>query len=103
MMTWIRWSETRLFKLAHNTDPATGQPQRRMLTVDLMQGIPDRLWPEVLEWSASNMQLQFEVGYRAGRAFCLEHAALCHSTYSEDDQACPLVEQDSCTMTTKRH
>ncbi|MCX7279557.1 MAG: hypothetical protein NTZ15_19955 [Burkholderiales bacterium] len=55
MTTRIRWSETRLFKLAHNTDPATGQPQRRMLTVDLMQGIPDRLWPEELEWSASNM------------------------------------------------
>jgi len=83
----ISKAETRLFELEHNTDPATGQPKRRMLKVDLMQGIPDGHWPEVLEWSASNMQLLFEVGYRAGQAFCLEHAALLHSTHPEDDEA----------------
>jgi len=80
----ISKAETRLFELEHNTDPATGQPKRRMLKVDLMQGIPDGHWPEVLEWSASNMQLLFEVGYRAGEAFCREHAEVLQAAVPEE-------------------
>jgi predicted acylesterase/phospholipase RssA len=69
----ISKAEMRLFELEHNTHPDTGEPLRRLLKVDLMSGIPDEHWPEVLDWSASNMQLLFDVGYRAGKAFCREH------------------------------
>jgi predicted acylesterase/phospholipase RssA len=69
----ISKTEMRLFELEHNTHPDTGEPLRRLLKVDLMSGIPDEHWPEVLDWSASNMQLLFDVGYRAGKAFCREH------------------------------
>ncbi|WP_245192101.1 patatin-like phospholipase family protein, partial [Herbaspirillum sp. 3C11] len=69
----ISKTEMRLFELEHNTNPDTGEPLRRLLKVDLMSGIPDEHWPEVLDWSASNMQLLFDVGYRAGKAFCREH------------------------------
>jgi len=69
----ISKTEMRLFELEHNTNPQTGEPLRRLLKVDLMSGIPDEHWPEVLDWSASNMQLLFDVGYRAGQKFCREH------------------------------
>src|SRR5450830_932828 len=69
----ISKSEMRLFELEHNTHPETGEPLRRLLKVDLMSGIPDEHWPEVLDWSSSNMQLLFDVGYRAGQKFCREH------------------------------
>jgi predicted acylesterase/phospholipase RssA len=69
----ISKSQIRLFELEHNTNPSTGEPLRRLLKLDLMGGIPDEHWPEVLDWSASNMQLLFDVGYRAGQKFCHEH------------------------------
>src|SRR5450830_192147 len=69
----ISKTEMRLFELEHNTHPDTGEPLRRLLKVDLMSGIPDEHWPEVLDWSSSNMQLLFDVGYRAGQKFCREH------------------------------
>jgi predicted acylesterase/phospholipase RssA len=69
----ISKTEMRLFELEHNTNRDTGEPLRRLLKVDLMSGIPEEHWPEVLDWSASNMQLLFDVGYRAGKAFCREH------------------------------
>lgn len=69
----ISKSELRLFELEHNTDPATGLPKRRLLKANLMEGIPEQHWPEVLDWSSSNMQLLFDVGYKAGMAFCRQH------------------------------
>jgi predicted acylesterase/phospholipase RssA len=69
----ISKAEQRLFELEHNTDPATGKPRRKMLKVDLMGGVPDTHWPEVLDWSSSNMQLLFDVGYRAALEFCRSH------------------------------
>ncbi|EJL92294.1 putative esterase of the alpha-beta hydrolase superfamily [Herbaspirillum sp. CF444] len=69
----ISKTEMRLFELEHNTHPETGKPLRRLLKVDLMSGIPEEHWPEVLDWSSSNMQLLFDVGYRAGQKFCREH------------------------------
>lgn len=68
-------SELRLFELEHNTDPLSGKPLRRVLKVDLMADIPDDHWPQVLDWSASNMQLLFDIGYRAGQDFCRRHGA----------------------------
>ena len=36
-----------------------GAPLRQVLKVDLMAGVPQDHWPQVLDWSASNMQLLF--------------------------------------------
>ena len=68
-------SQLRLFELEHNTDPLSGKPLRRVLKVDLMAEVPADHWPQILDWSASNMQLLFDVGYRAGRDFCRRHGA----------------------------
>ena len=73
-------SELRLFELEHNTDARTGQPKRRLLKLDLMGGIPEQHWPDTLDWSNSNMKLLFDVGYKAGAAFCSEHGELLHRT-----------------------
>ncbi|MGH8808178.1 MAG: patatin-like phospholipase family protein [Noviherbaspirillum sp.] len=70
----ISKDDIRLFELQHNIDPKTGKPKRRLLKVDLTSGIPAAHWPKVLDWSSSNMKLLFDVGYRAGIAFCDEHA-----------------------------
>ena len=72
----ISKSELRLFELEHNTDRSTGQPRRRLLKLDLMGGIPEQHWPDTLDWSSSNMQLLFDVGHKAGLAFCREHGDL---------------------------
>ncbi|MNT45915.1 hypothetical protein D3C72_1825300 [compost metagenome] len=72
----ISKSELRLFELEHNTDARTGQPKRRLLKLDLMGGIPEQHWPDTLDWSSSNMQLLFDVGHKAGLAFCRQHGDL---------------------------
>jgi predicted acylesterase/phospholipase RssA len=85
----ISKSDIRLFELEHNTDPVTGKPKRRLLKADLMGGIPQEHWPDVLDWSQSNMRLLFDVGYKAGLAFCREHAEVLGATA---DQREPLSE-----------
>lgn len=67
-------SDIRLFELEHNIDHVTGKEKRRLLKMDLMGGIPEGHWNNVLDWSESNMTLLFDVGYKAGVAFCREHA-----------------------------
>lgn len=79
----ISKSELRLFELEHNTDHATGKPKRNLLKVNLMDGIPAEHWPEVLDWSSSNMQLLFDVGYKAGLSFCREHSELLQASFTE--------------------
>ncbi len=69
----IAKTEQRLFELEHNTDAATGRAKRRILKLDLMGGIPEQHWPDTLDWTTSNMQLLFDVGYQAGARFCDEH------------------------------
>ncbi|WP_223851274.1 patatin-like phospholipase family protein [Cupriavidus pauculus] len=68
--------DVRLFELEHNVDAATGQPRRNLLKVDLMGGIPPEHWPEVTDWSRSNLRRLFEIGHDAGMAFCAEHGDL---------------------------
>lgn len=79
----ISQSDMRLFELEHNTDRATGKEKRRLLKVDLMGGIPQEHWPEVLDWSQSNMRLLFDVGYKAGLAFCREHTEVLGVTVNQ--------------------
>lgn len=62
-----------LFEYKHNVD-VDGKKKRNLYKVDLMGGIPAEHWPEVMDWSTSNLELLFDVGYRAGQAFCREHA-----------------------------
>ena len=76
----ISKSELRLFELEHNTDRSTGQPRRRLLKLDLMGGIPEQHWLDTLDWSSSNMQLLFDVGHKAGLAFCRQHGDLLRRT-----------------------
>jgi hypothetical protein len=61
----ISQTEQRLFELEHNRDPLTGAPLRQVLKVDLMAGVPQDHWPQVLDWSAQHA-VAVPVGYRAG-------------------------------------
>ncbi|MBV8466247.1 MAG: patatin-like phospholipase family protein [Burkholderiales bacterium] len=69
----IAKDDVRLFELVHNRNP-DGSEKRRLLKVDLMGGIPDDHWPEVLDWSSSNLRLLYKTGFNAGLKFCKEHA-----------------------------
>ncbi len=55
-----------LFEVKHN------KRKRRILKVPFP--IPDEYLPEVLDWSRSNAQRLFDIGHRAGLAFCDQHA-----------------------------
>ena len=78
----ISKAEQRLFELEHNRDAVTGAPKRRILRVKLMEHIPERHWPHVLDWSTSNMQTLFQVGYDAGVEFCHAHGAVLDAPHS---------------------
>lgn len=85
----ISKQDVRLFELEHNLDRATGKPRRRLLKVDLMGGIPAEHWPEVTDWSSSNLRRLFDIGYRAGLTFSDEHAEV----LSPDYDAAPPLQQ----------
>ncbi|MFS2004843.1 patatin-like phospholipase family protein [Duganella sp. CT11-25] len=70
----VSQNQLRLFELEHNTDPKTGEPRRRMLKLELMAAVPDQHIPYTMDWSTSNMQLLFDVGYKAATRFCRQHA-----------------------------
>ncbi|MGB9990028.1 patatin-like phospholipase family protein [Massilia sp. SM-13] len=64
----ISKAEQRLFELEHN---AGGR--RKLLKLDLLGAIPEQHWPFTMDWSSSNMQLLFDVGYKAATRFCRQH------------------------------
>jgi predicted acylesterase/phospholipase RssA len=64
-----------LFEYKHNRDK-DGKPKRNLYKVDLTGGIPQDHWNMVLDWSNSNLELLFQVGYKAGLEFCRQHAAM---------------------------
>lgn len=70
----IARDDVRLFELEHNRN-ADGSPKRRLLKVPLLASIPESAWPEVLDWSASNLERLFDIGYQAGRRFCQDQAS----------------------------
>lgn len=82
----IAKTDMRLFELEHNTDAATGKEKRRMLKLDLMGGIPEKHWPDVLDWSQSNMTQLFDVGYQAGLELCRRHHAILGAHTPEPEQ-----------------
>ncbi|MDK2122939.1 patatin-like phospholipase family protein [Parachitinimonas caeni] len=87
----IAKDDVRMFELKHNLDPATGEAKRRLLKVDLMGGIPEAHWPKVLDWSASNLELLYKVGFNAGLAFCKEHEKALAIRYNAKVEPMPLA------------
>ena len=72
----VSQNQLRLFELEHNTDRKTGQPKRRLLKLELMAAVPEQHLPYTMDWSTSNMQLLFDVGYKAATRFCRQHAGV---------------------------
>lgn len=68
----IARDDIRLFELEHNLN-ADGSKKRRLLKVPLLNSLPEDAWPEVLDWSESNLERLYAVGYQAGKRFCAEH------------------------------
>ncbi len=66
--------DLKLFEYQHNRDPQTGQPKRKLLKVPLMSRVPHEQLPDVLDWSNSNLQSLYRIGYEAGLEFCRQHA-----------------------------
>jgi predicted acylesterase/phospholipase RssA len=73
-------NQIRLFELEHNTDATTGAPKRNLLKLELMAAVPDQHIPQTMDWSTSNMQLLFDVGYKAATRFCRQNADLLRFT-----------------------
>lgn len=61
--------DTTIFELKHNRGPN----RRKLLKVKFQ--IDDQRYADALDWSRSNLEYLFEVGQRAGHAFCKEHGA----------------------------
>lgn len=61
-----------LFEYRYNLD-RHGNKKRNLYKVDLMGGIDPEHWPEVMDWSHSNLQHLFDIGYNAGLEFCRQH------------------------------
>lgn len=60
-------NDTELFELKYNRD-AHGQPLRRVLKMPF--AIPDEHFAHALDWSRSNLEKLFWIGYHSARAFC---------------------------------
>lgn len=59
--------DTKLFELKHNTGPN----KRDLLKITY--DIPEEHLPKTLDWSYSNLQTLFDIGYEAGLKFYEEH------------------------------
>jgi predicted acylesterase/phospholipase RssA len=66
----VSQNQLRLFELEHNN------ARRRVLKLELMAAVPEQHLPYTMDWSTSNMQLLFDVGYKAATRFCRQHGAL---------------------------
>jgi predicted acylesterase/phospholipase RssA len=63
----VSQQQLRLFELEHS------HPKRRLLKLELMAAVPEQHLPYTMDWSTSNMQLLFDVGYKAATRFCRQH------------------------------
>ncbi|MET0266282.1 MAG: patatin-like phospholipase family protein [Duganella sp.] len=71
----VSQNQLRLFELEHDTDRRTGASRQRVLKLDLMAAVPDEHVQYAMDWSSSNMQLLFDIGYKAATRFCRQNAA----------------------------
>jgi NTE family protein len=60
-------ADLKLFELVHNVGP----DRRRLLKVSF--DIPEEYFPTALDWSSSNLNRLFKVGYEAGKKFVARH------------------------------
>lgn len=67
--------DLKLFEYHYNLDPVTRQPLRELLRVRYEDYLDPQTAHTELDWSRSNLARLYEVGKRAGTAFCQEHAA----------------------------
>ena len=52
-----------------------GHPEPKLLTIDFAAHMPADHWPNVLDWSYSNLKTLYDVGYKAGKDFHGRHHA----------------------------
>jgi hypothetical protein len=58
--------DTRIFELVHNH-------KHRKKLLRLPFRIPDDRWTTILDWSRSNLEALYDIGYGSGRAFLEAH------------------------------
>lgn len=63
----IAKDDTKIFELKYNS----GKNKRKLLKVKFE--IPDSQWSEVLDWSQSNMETLYDIGYSSGKDFVKKH------------------------------
>ena len=73
----IAKDDLKLFRLLHKPKiPARyGHAEPKLLTIDFARHMPADHWPNVLDWSYSNLKTLYDVGYQAGKDFHREHGA----------------------------
>ena len=59
--------DTKIFELKYNI----GKNKRKLLKMPF--DIPEKQWPFVLDWSRSNLETLFDIGYESGLKFCDKH------------------------------
>jgi predicted acylesterase/phospholipase RssA len=62
----IARDDTKIFQSKYNLD-RDGKEIRKLMPVTF--DIPDEDWPSVLDWSRSNLEKMFDIGYQAGKDF----------------------------------
>ena len=77
-LTAIAEDDIKLFEQMHKPKIRAryGSPEPELLKIDFQQHIPDGHWPNVLDWSYSNLQTLYNVGVQAGEAFYAQHRKL---------------------------
>jgi NTE family protein len=75
-LTAIAKDDIKLFELVHKPHIRTnfGRPVPQLLKIDFQRHIPEKRWPNVLDWSHSNLEALFEIGHEAGSAFCADNS-----------------------------
>jgi predicted acylesterase/phospholipase RssA len=58
--------DTRIFELVHNQ-----KHKKKLLRLPFL--IPEERWPTILDWSRSNLEALYEIGYKSGTAFLEAH------------------------------
>jgi len=64
----IAKDDIKLFEELHKPNiPANfNAPEPKLLRVNFKKHMPEDHWPKVMDWSYSNLQILYDVGYRAG-------------------------------------
>lgn len=74
----IAEDDLKLFRDVHKRtipEQYKGHPEPELLLVDFEQRMPKAHWPNVLDWSYSNLKTLYDVGYAAGQDFVAAHRA----------------------------